>query len=841
MVALRPAALVVALLLIASLLVNIRYVAHTQDACTRVEHPRIAAAVDNGGVPVRAVAVSEPVAARRAPHTPAAVVGTSEDARFIIVTFATKGVLDFALNWVLHIRALKLPHMLGAMDDVMVEVCERWVIPVHAVHRDNPDGAHSREAMSGVMGAGMANLRGSDKGFAGLGVLKTLFIQRLLKDGRDVLISDTDTAWFKDPRPIVYGREPRYADFRHADLLISTDCIDSTDDESELNSGCWSTPVQKNTGMMFFRASNNSVTFVREWEVRARGRARALVGSQVGALATVVVGCRASQLRSSPVLPGVCATRVFTHPLARLTRNGPCAPLATDPAALVPCAQERLVIYTTCPSTAGAPNGKCEGYNDQNLLNEMIEGRPLGAAVWHDGRKNAANSAVRKEKCKAAFTNGQYGVPLSDAQHTPGSRRVFAVCMPDKLQRYVVGVLPTIEYANGHSFFVQQRFLSTGVWPTAVHVTFTWGDAATYAYGKLQRMKDFGMWKLGTINQHMPSGERSRHAAHAAGGGGGGSNVGHDDDSSHAEPGSDEEAVRRMAARKYLLITADGPPPAAVPYIKADYDQRAFQHVEWQRAVRERLQHALALALALNRTIILPEFACYCDRYFYRLEGCMIPGGHHATQLPFVCPFDHIFDSSHWYELGMARSTPAGRRFAQLGFEGHLYGQELRRAPAIANSRATLQVAVAEADSGDGGAAGGGSGDGGNTAAAQAGAQPLGAALPPGSSDEAIARALTPLQHVHVLQVSLDTAAAVFGGFAGRGDAEDFHILVRQLFGLRVAYCQKECRFTETMYESVRKKQRDPCVWLDGTANLRKLPGGISSSARPAAAMARQL
>ncbi|KAG8467383.1 hypothetical protein KFE25_000699 [Diacronema lutheri] len=748
--ALRPTAVGIALLLLASLLVNIRYVAHKQDACARVEHPRIAAAVDHGGMPVRVVTSPEPFATgwppaaagvqrRRATRSAAALAGSAEDARFIIVTFATKGVLDFALNWVLHIRALRLPHMLGAMDDTMEAVCERWQIPVHAVHKDNPGDAHSREAMSGVMGAGMANLRGSDKGFAGLGVLKTLFIQRLLRDGRDVLISDTDTAWFKDPRPIVYGRDARYADFRHADLLISTDCIDSTDDESAANSGCWHTPVQKNTGMMFFRASNNSITFVREWE-------------------------------------------------------------------------ERLVIYTTCPPEAGAPKGRCEGYNDQNLLNEMIEGRPLGAAVWHDGAKNSASNALRKAVCSDVFRGGMYGVPLDDA-HTDGSRRVFAVCMPGKLPRYVVGVLPTIEYANGHSFFVQQRFRTTGVWPTAVHVTFTWGDSAAYAYGKLQRMRDFGMWRLGTVNQHEPGARGAGAGAGAAGGGVAGADG--------AEVGGEEEAMRRMAERRYLLVSGSARPPPVVPFVKEDYDQRAFQHVRWQRDVRARLQRALALALALNRTVILPEFHCYCDRYFYRLEKCMIPGGHHATRLPFVCPFDHVFDSSRWYELGGARLTAVGRQFAALGFEGHLYGDELRRAPAITNSRATVRVAA------------GGAG----ASAAQhtqldadgrpAEAKVLGAALAPASSDVAISRALASLQHAHVIEVSLEAAEAVFGGFESRERADDFDRLVRHLFGIRVAYCQKECRFAETMYESVRAKQRDPCVWLDGTDKLGKLPGGL--------------
>lgn len=287
-VALKPTGVLLALLIVASLWVNIRYVAHKPDACARVEHPRIAAAVERGGAPVRTAAATEaaapPVALAAAPALRGAPVGVSagasEDERFIIVTFATKGVLDFALNWILHIRALGLPHMLGAMDDAMAEVCKRWDIPMHAVHRDNPEGAHSREAMTGVRGAGMANLRGSDKGFAGLGVLKTLFIQRLLSAGRDVLISDTDTAWFKDPRPLVYGRQAHYADFAHADLLISTDCIDASDDESAANSGCWRTPVQKNTGMIFFRANNNSALFVKEWEVRRR--ASGWTGGMVG-------------------------------------------------------------------------------------------------------------------------------------------------------------------------------------------------------------------------------------------------------------------------------------------------------------------------------------------------------------------------------------------------------------------------------------------------------------------------------------------------------------------------------------------------------------------------------
>jgi hypothetical protein len=87
-------------------------------------------------------------------------------------------------------------------------------------------------------------------------------------------------------------------------------------------------------------------------------------------------------------------------------RAAPVLPLASR--------QERLVIYTTCPPEAGAPKGKCEGYNDQNLLNEMIEGRPLGAAVWHDGAKNQQHNVRRKEECASVFKGGAYGIPLEE-------------------------------------------------------------------------------------------------------------------------------------------------------------------------------------------------------------------------------------------------------------------------------------------------------------------------------------------------------------------------------------------------------------------------------------------
>lgn len=56
---------------------------------------------------------------------------------------------------------------------------------------------------------------------------------------------------------------------------------------------------------------------------------------------------------------------------------------------------------------------------------------------------------------------------------------------------------------------------------------------------------------------------------------------------------------------------------------------------------------AAGAAVALNRTLILPTFTCYCDELWYwSLEvkpsyGCRWPGAKNQT-LPYACPHDQL-------------------------------------------------------------------------------------------------------------------------------------------------------------------------------------------------------
>ena len=86
-------------------------------------------------------------------------------------------------------------------------------------------------------------------------------------------------------------------------------------------------------------------------------------------------------------------------------------------------------------------------------------------------------------------------------------------------------------------------------------------------------------------------------------------------------------------------------------------------------ATRQRLADGVLLARVLNRTVVLPQFQCLCDKYWGRLAQCTIPHLAHplASQpLPFVCPVDHVIPISGWHGNWAARKA-RGRRCALPG------------------------------------------------------------------------------------------------------------------------------------------------------------------------------
>ena len=65
-------------------------------------------------------------------------------------------------------------------------------------------------------------------------------------------------------------------DFAYADLLVATDCMSPEDDHRE--SGCYHDTVDKNTGVLAVRASENGIAAMAEWKVHSTGRHHGVVG-----------------------------------------------------------------------------------------------------------------------------------------------------------------------------------------------------------------------------------------------------------------------------------------------------------------------------------------------------------------------------------------------------------------------------------------------------------------------------------------------------------------------------------------------------------------------------------
>lgn len=158
----------------------------------------------------------------------------------VVVTWANYHYLDFVLNWVHHIQATGCKTFLvGAMDDELLKVL---------VEKDIPSFAMSSGLSLDDFGWGSST-------FFKMGREKISLLQTFTKWGYEVLISDVDTVWMKNPLPYV-------AEYPTADILVSSDHLGATVDDGGLekypNAGS-----AANIGIMLFRPK--AAEFVDKW------------------------------------------------------------------------------------------------------------------------------------------------------------------------------------------------------------------------------------------------------------------------------------------------------------------------------------------------------------------------------------------------------------------------------------------------------------------------------------------------------------------------------------------------------------------------------------------------
>ncbi|KNC46790.1 glycosyltransferase family 77 protein [Thecamonas trahens ATCC 50062] len=160
----------------------------------------------------------------------------------------------------------------------------------------------------------------------------------------------------------------------------------------------------------------------------------------------------------------------------------------------------------------------------------------------------------------------------------------------------ILGMLPLAYFQNGHSYFEQRGWRKRNIQPVAVHTTYV------YAFNgaKRHRFRDDKLWL---------------------------------DDDAYYSSG-------------YFLAFDNVPPPELMVDHSWDvpFDKVPAHHLVLVDYQIQRVFEAMAVARALNRTLVLPPIYGTCDRYFAQLNKCRYP---HAEkdeiQFPDVVPADHVF------------------------------------------------------------------------------------------------------------------------------------------------------------------------------------------------------
>jgi len=198
--------------------------------------------------------------------------------------------------------------------------------------------------------------------------------------------------------------------------------------------------------------------------------------------------------------------------------------------------------------------------------------------------------------------------------------------------------LPLRYFANGHSFFVQRLYAKAEHPPPfVVHMTYQYGDSASFPYGKRQRMREGRVWQV--------------------------------DPPSYFSEG------------KYLAIAPEAAalPISFLPGNVTTAEAAARFNLE-EAHMRPVLRDAIGLAIALNRTLVLPRMLCYCDNIWKEMKHCRV-GGAFGMTLPFDCPADHILNLPSWFSNDMPIA------FREAGFL-----TDPRLSPAIKSSWVRLRT-----------------------------------------------------------------------------------------------------------------------------------------------------
>ena len=166
----------------------------------------------------------------------------------VMVTWANFHYLDFVMNWVGHLRELGVSnYIVGAMDDKMLDALRERDVPTFAMDLNS--------LTLGDFGWGSPT-------FHKMGRQKIALISKFTELGVDILLTDVDVVYARDPNEYVQRKE-----LRAADVLTSSDHLGSTLDDGDDGLEHWPQAGSAfNIGIMLFRATDASRAFARTWQ-----------------------------------------------------------------------------------------------------------------------------------------------------------------------------------------------------------------------------------------------------------------------------------------------------------------------------------------------------------------------------------------------------------------------------------------------------------------------------------------------------------------------------------------------------------------------------------------------
>lgn len=158
----------------------------------------------------------------------------------IMVTWANTHYHDFVKNWVLNVRKCKISNFIvGSMDGELLEKLVRDEVPTFAMQ----SGLTTQD-----FGWGTVN-------FHKMGRKKIELIHLFTHMGFDILVSDVDTVWMKNPMPYV-AKYPEADILTSSDHLANTAKLDGLEDPQIAHSAA-------NIGIMLLR--HTAKDFAKEW------------------------------------------------------------------------------------------------------------------------------------------------------------------------------------------------------------------------------------------------------------------------------------------------------------------------------------------------------------------------------------------------------------------------------------------------------------------------------------------------------------------------------------------------------------------------------------------------